>query len=669
MVDVKQQKFAGASSTNRGTRRNADHKSWTAVGRKSFVISGLAFLLFCCVPPVAEAGPGVPIPEPLLGKPVIEVLKTFSGQGVELLYSSSLVPPDLIVLAEPESTDPVQKIEEILQPHGLMLKHSGDRFLVVKQEADGDGGKNASLFVIIHDSRSLQSLDKLAITVTPAIPGRKSYGLDFYTWSPVPPGDYTIEAKIPGYLDSTTPVHIDPGETELLEIDFQPGLLELEKLSVSASRYVLFSNSEYFIDQQAIQALPELGDDPIRSVQRLQGAAASGVSSMSHIRGGLNNENSIYLNGLKLLEPFHVRDFNSVFSYIDGQAISGIQAYTGAFPVEYGDAMSGVLVLDSAPPEEPLQTILGVSFYNTSVLNSGHSSTDRVDWLFSARQSNVDMVLDDEYGEPNYFDIFGTLGINLNADSRLTINALWARDDLTIITESTPAAREESDSETHNMAAWLSLEQSWTDDLSSTTTLSANDFSNRRVATDYEPLELVAAVKDYREVQIFKLHHAMSYSGLTNHFLQWGLELGYQEADYLYEGSAEYFNFTATYPGLQNPNAYRVEARPSGYNYGLFVSDRFKLGDRVTLELGIRWDRQTYTNPVYSSQISPRASLLYKPGDNRLLRFSVGRYHQAQGIEELQVEDDVDEFYRAATRRSSCRRLRVVRQRAIPVPA
>ena len=55
-------------------------------------------------------------------------------------------------------------------------------------------------------------------------------------------------------------------------------------------------------------------------------------------------------------------------------------------------------------------------------------------------------------------------------------------------------------------------------------------------------------VEDYREVQILKLRHSMSYSGFTNQSLQWGFEFGYQKADYRYAGAAEYFGFTATYP-------------------------------------------------------------------------------------------------------------------------
>ncbi|MCJ7814649.1 MAG: TonB-dependent receptor, partial [Xanthomonadales bacterium] len=92
--------------------------------------------------------------------------------------------------------------------------------------------------------------------------------------------------------------------------------------------------------------------------------------------------------------------------------------------------------------------------------------------------------------------------------------------------------------------------------------------------------------------------------------------------------------------------AYQAISNPSGAGYALFVSDRFDINRQISMELGLRWDKQTYSEPGYSSQLSPRFSLLYALGGGKNLRFTVGRYYQAQGIGELQVEDDVDQFNR-----------------------
>ena len=240
---------------------------------------------------------------PYAGRAVQDVLDEFRAGGLDLVYSTQLVPESLAVAREPLFRQPVPLIKEILEPHGLTLSEVDGVYFVVRQEPGS----------------------------APRAP-------------PAPEGD-------------------SGGETA-------PQLFELEEINVSASRYVLFSNSQFFIDQRAIQALPDLGEDPVRSAQRLPGAAAGGLSSRSHFRGGEHNETAIYLNGLKLLDPFHIRDYHSIFSSIDARAVSGVEAYTGGFPVAYGDQMSGVLLLDTRQPDEPLHTEIGLSVYNTSLLNS-----------------------------------------------------------------------------------------------------------------------------------------------------------------------------------------------------------------------------------------------------------------------------------------------------------
>ena len=68
--------------------------------------------------------------------------------------------------------------------------------------------------------------------------------------------------------------------------------------------------------------------------------------------------------------------------------------------------------------------------------------------------------------------------------------------------------------------------------------------------------------------------------------------------------------------------------------------------DRLTAELGLRWDEQTYVKDA-DEQFGPRINLLYDLNDRTQLRASWGRYQQAQGIDELQVEDGIDHYWPA----------------------
>ena len=124
----------------------------------------------------------------------------------------------------------------------------------------------------------------------------------------------------------------------------------MESVIVSASRYSIsrdIAASKSSFDQRTIQNLPDIGEDPIRAAQRLPGAAASGASAVAHFRGGEAGDIGIMLNGQWLFDPFHIRDYQSIFSAIDARAIEGIEVYTGGFPVRYGDRMSGLVLMDS----------------------------------------------------------------------------------------------------------------------------------------------------------------------------------------------------------------------------------------------------------------------------------------------------------------------------------
>jgi outer membrane receptor protein involved in Fe transport len=114
---------------------------------------------------------------------------------------------------------------------------------------------------------------------------------------------------------------------------------------------------------------------------------------------------------------------------------------------------------------------------------------------------------------------------------------------------------------------------------------------------------------------------------------------------YDYFSRAEYRELFEFYPGIENPTESEINAKPKGNSYFLFLSDRWQLNSATALELGLRWDRQTYTDPDFDDQFSPRISLLHSPSPSTDIRLTWGRYYQSQAIQELQVEDGVDQFF------------------------
>jgi outer membrane receptor protein involved in Fe transport len=423
---------------------------------------------------------------------------------------------------------------------------------------------------------------------------------------------------------------------------------DIETVIVAASRYEIsrdVTTSRHSLDRRSIQNMPDLGEDPVRAAQRLPGAAASGASARTHFRGGEENEVAIILNGQWLFDPFHIRDYQNIFSAIDARAIEGVEVYTGGFPVRYGDRMSGLVLMDSLDAAKPRHTEIGVSVFNTSFLTAGESAGKN--WLFSARRGNLDLVIDPKFGQPSYFDVFGEYALDISPGMRLSMNALYADDKVELVLETDPAERELVVSNTHNAQAWFRLDSDWSSTLASSTVLSFVDFANRRSGETNDPDKMIAAVRDDRDIRQVSLSQDWIWSPSSQHRTQWGINVTYSEAKLSYAGTAEYHGLQALYENQPSSIARSVVANPNGGSYAMYVSDRWKLTDRTVVEWGLRWDDQTYTDLSSDSQLSPRLNLLHKTSENTELRLSAGRYHQSQPIQSLQVEDGISQYWPA----------------------
>ena len=423
---------------------------------------------------------------------------------------------------------------------------------------------------------------------------------------------------------------------------------EIENVVVAASRYAVsrdLSPSRFQFDQRSIQSMPDVGEDPIRIIQRLPGAAASGASARAHFRGGEQNEIGIMLNGQWLFDPFHIRDYQNIFSTIDARAIDGVEVYTGGFPVRYGDRMSGLVLMDSLEPEESRHNEIGISVFNTSVLTAGSEGDHG--WLFSARRGNLDLVIDPKFGRPSYFDVFGEYAFEFSPAARLSVNALYADDKVQLVLETDPDELEQVESDTRNAQFWLQLESDWSDSLSSNTVLSWVGYSNRRNGDTNDEEKMVAVVSDDRDIRQVSLLQDWLWAPSDSHRTQWGLQVTYSDADFRYDAQAEYGGLPAVILDPETSIARSLQASPSGASYALYVSDRWKLSDRAVVEWGLRWDDQTYTDLESDSQLSPRLSLMYRTSDKTELRISAGRYQQSQPVQSLQIEDGVTRYWPA----------------------
>ncbi len=151
---------------------------------------------------------------------------------------------------------------------------------------------------------------------------------------------------------------------------------------------------------------------------------------------------------------------------------------------------------------------------------------------------------------------------------------------------------------------------------------------------------------DVRDDRFYGLRQGWQHEIGERNYLRWGFDLRHYEVSYDYELNAQIqdpIDDPRFYPGVRVDSFHDTY---DGEQYGVYVSDRLRFGNRFTVEAGLRYDRQTLTD---DDQISPRLNLLYNLGSSSMLRLGWGRYSQSQRPYELQVQFGETEFQNAQT--------------------
>jgi len=582
-----------------------------------------------------------------LGRPVTEYVRSLSESGLPVIFSSGLLPESLTVLAEPPGNDPVADLRAVLRPYGLALREGpGGRLLVVR----GDCAPGA-LRVEVVDELTLAPVADARVRVGNGMPqSTNDAGRVELDCLPVETTPVTVLAE--GYRPSTVtglPAVDSPGEVRAtLSRSPEP----LPEIVVSSSVYNLAyraAGSHRFLDSELTTRLPDLGDEALRSIDRLPGTANGGVSTQTHVRGGIGNEQLILLDGLRLYEPFHLKDFLSFSTIVDQSAISGIDFYSAGYPARYGDRISGVIDIGLRDPPAGIETELGLSFFNTSALSAGRFGDEgQGDWLVSARRGNLDLVsraLKADYGTPVFQDIFAHLGRRIGERNYLSANLLYSYDKITLADGNDV---ENARARYQNVIAWLKAETGWTDSLSSTTIVSITDIANQRDGGIDNPGIVRGTVQDDRDFQVLGLKQDWLWAVSDDRTLRTGFDVKHLRAAYRYRSERE---IEPPFAGLLDNEPLRqinAAGAPQGNQYAAYGELRWRPADRLILDFGLRWDRQTYTTSGDDDQLSPRFNALFSTGERTDLRLGVGRFSQAQEINELQFIDGVSQYFPAS---------------------
>ncbi len=577
------------------------------------------------------------------GGSLIEALRDLESRGLKLVFTSSVVRPDMRVEVEPTATEPRSILDELLAPHGLEAREGpgGTLAVVVTQAAQ----RQAGIRGVVRSRDSSSPVGGAGVRVVET-------GLEVLTdadggfYLPATGvGTFTLEVRLAGYLvQRLDGVQVKAGDTAAVTIMLDPAPIIGEELTVTPSRISLLREepaAPVGLSRDEILALPHLGDDFFRALSLLPGAAANDVSARFHIRGGRRDETQILLDGQELYDAYHLKDFDGALSFVSSATLDSADLTTGGFSAEYGDRMSGVLDMTTVKPSGPIRVRLGAGVLSAHAGAAGSFQGDRGGWMAEVRRGSIDLVarlIGDE--DPRYWDAFGKLDYRLGPRNSLRANLLYSGDNLDF-EEVIDNERKRLETEYNSAYVWLTHQAIVSDKLFFETAASLSNIDRDRRGREVEE-DGRFTILDQRDSRIVGLRQRWSYQVTPQQSLEWGWQLREFDTDYDYFGTRSLEN-----PLAQIRHDFGVEStvfrgRFREPHNAVFVADRFRLLDPLTFELGLRNDWHELTD---ESHLSPRMNLAYTLGESSVLRLAWGRFNQSQRPYELQIEDGETEFH------------------------
>jgi outer membrane cobalamin receptor len=444
-------------------------------------------------------------------------------------------------------------------------------------------------------------------------------------------------------------VVIDPAAPEIPPPSPTPAATSsietLETVDVTASRFALASveSSQAFLDREEVERMPHLADDAMRMLQVLPGVSGGDFSAALNIRGGRRDETLLIIDGAEVHNGFHFRDLDGALSVIDTHVVQGIDFTTGGITAERGDVMSGVVDMHTRRPTDADEhrSVVGVSFVSVYGRTGGTFAQGRGSWLAAARRGYLDVLMKQvvEEGEtltPRYSDLFASVDYDAGERTRVSGRMLLGMDELRLVT-SDDADDLDSAGEGSGAHVWVTLDHAFGDALRSVTTL-----SSARVTTG-EDEERRGDVQSDFEFEFVDLRQETSWTLNTDNLLRFGANAGRATADYFYRLDGAIFDPLA--PGGEEPIQRAADLDVRGSKVGAFAAWRAAWIPGVVTEIGLRYDRHEYPDGLTFSSASPRVNAVWNLGEHAELRAAWGVLHQAQGVDGLQVEDGVTQFF------------------------
>lgn len=223
----------------------------------------------------------------------------------------------------------------------------------------------------------------------------------------VPVGRHNLKVTFLGYEDGNVPeLLVGSGKEVVLNIELRESFVQMEEIVIKASDQekgkplndmALISAQSFSVEETTRYAATF--NDPARAALSLPGVTGSGDDGTNEIVIRGNSPRGVLwrVEGVEVPNPNHFADEGSsagAISMLSNNMLSNSDFFTGAFPAEYGNALSGVFDINlrqgnNEKREYAVQAgLLGLAF----AAEGPFSKQSNGSYLINYRYSTVDLI-------------------------------------------------------------------------------------------------------------------------------------------------------------------------------------------------------------------------------------------------------------------------------------
>jgi len=463
------------------------------------------------------------------------------------------------------------------------------------------------------------------------------------------PGFITLEATYVGYRNtSSSEIQVTNSKTEYIEIRMQNAGVALQEVEVKANPFVRTEESPLSLQKlgvSEIETSPGSNRDISRVIQSLPGVG-SGVSFRNDIiiRGGGPTEATFFLDGVQIPNINHFATQGSsggAVGILNADFISSVDYYSGAFPANRGNALSGIFEFTQKEGNQEKVKFRGSLGASEVSLTADGPAGEKSSFIVSVRRSYLQFLFD-VIGLP-FLPTFNDYQLKwktrFDKNNELTIVSIGSLDQFKLNTEI-----ENPTEDQEYILSFLPVNEQWSYAIGAvykhfkrnsfqTLVLSRNMLNN--ISYKYpENNENMPKTLDYSSQEI-------------ENKLRFENNIRYSDYKFVYSLGAEYAKYnTSTFQKIFIGNEltnldYQSDLTMFKYSASAQLSKNF-LNERLTLSAGLRTDINNYSSSMMNplDQLSPRFSASYVLTDTWALTGNIGRYYQLPGYTTLGYRDN-----------------------------